>query len=95
MCTPRRRGVDVRPDDYIDACHLLSSWDSNLESGVLAAEYTHGVVTQKVETAAQRLTLFMLTLRLVLLWGWDGAWGRHDRDLGPPSVAIPSADHGV
>lgn len=82
MCTPRRRRLDVRPDNYIEACHLLSSGDSNLESrvlaaeythgvenGVLVAEYTHGVVTRKVETAAQRLTLLMLALHLVLRWG--------------------------
>lgn len=82
MCTQRRRGVDVRSDNYTETCHLLSSGDCNLESGVLVAEYTHGtesgvlvaeythgVVTQKVETAAQRLTLLMLTVYLVLLWG--------------------------
>lgn len=91
MCTRRTTGCDVRPNDQI-ACHLLSSGDSNVKRGVLVRQ-THAVPRGSKETAAQSLTLPVLSLHLVLLWGlhllllwgWDGTWGRDNRDVVPPS----------
>lgn len=67
MCTSRMKGYDAKPKDQMEACHLLSTRNANLERGVLVLKYTHAVVTGKAKSAAYSLT--QPNLHLVLLWG--------------------------